>query len=262
MKKIFTLIAMALVAAGANAQEAEAFIPEMKTYTALEEASTTNCKVQFGDDTYNAAAAKSHKAYIKSVGLSTPNAEEGKDRYVLVSGKNNPHDNVPYKKPDGSTAAGSSYSLDKKNVPAKGCYYMVTPSKPGKMLVGVVLNADKAFYVVKKSTGEALATSEVTMTNDSDEGTALDYGSDYKVTDKLVGTVGFDVEANETYYVFCNGSKLGFFGYVFTPGGSDGISTVKATQAENGAIYNLAGQKVAEGYKGVVIQNGVKRIQK
>ena len=74
-------------------------------------------------------------------------------------------------------------------------------------------------------------------------------------------TVGFDVEANETYYVFCNGSKLGFFGYVFTPGGSDGISTVKATQAENGAIYNLAGQKVAEGYKGVVIQNGRKVVK-
>ena len=50
MKKIFTLIAMALVAAGANAQEAEAFIPEMKTYTALAEASTTNCKVQSGGD--------------------------------------------------------------------------------------------------------------------------------------------------------------------------------------------------------------------
>lgn len=262
MKKIFTLIAMALVAAGANAQEAEAFIPEMKTYTALEEASTTNCKVQFGDDTYNAAAAKSHKAYIKSVGLSTPNAEEGKDRYVFVSGKNNPHDNVPYEKPDGSgTAAGSSYSLDKKNVPAKGCYYMVTPSKPGKMLVGIVLNADKAFYVVKKSTGEALATSEVTLTADGDEGTTVEYGSDYKVAEKLTGTAGFDVEANETYYVFCNGSKLGFFGYVFTPGGSDGISTVKATQAENGAIYNLAGQKVAEGYKGVVIQNGRKVVK-
>jgi hypothetical protein len=42
-----------------------------------------------------------------------------------------------------------------------------------------------------------------------------------------------------------------------------GISTVKnETINLNAPAYNLAGQKVAEGYKGVVIQNGVKRIQK
>ena len=41
-----------------------------------------------------------------------------------------------------------------------------------------------------------------------------------------------------------------------------GINTVKAVEAENGAAYNLAGQKVADGFKGVVIKNGKKMIQK
>ena len=261
MKKIFTLISVALMAMSVNAQDAEIFIPAMKTYTALEEATTANCKVQFGDDTYGDAAAKSHNAYIKSVGLSTPDVEEGKDRYVLVSGKNNPNDNIPYEKPDGTTATGSSYSPDKKNVPAKGCYYMITPSKPGKMLVGIVLNANKSFYVVKKSTSEALATSAVTLTADGEEGTQVEYNDTYQVTDKLTGTAGFDVEANETYYVFCNGSKLGFFGYVFTPGTDTAIKNVDAAP-ENSEAYNLAGQKVSKNFKGIMIQNGKKVVIK
>lgn len=42
-----------------------------------------------------------------------------------------------------------------------------------------------------------------------------------------------------------------------------GIKNVKSETIDlNAPMYNLAGQKVAEGYKGVVIQNGVKRIQK
>ena len=41
-----------------------------------------------------------------------------------------------------------------------------------------------------------------------------------------------------------------------------GIAAVKADKKFDGAIYNLAGQKVNANYKGVVIQNGKKFIQK
>ena len=44
-------------------------------------------------------------------------------------------------------------------------------------------------------------------------------------------------------------------------GGTSGINTVK-TQVENNVIYNLAGQKVDENYKGIVIKNGKKYFQK
>jgi hypothetical protein len=41
-----------------------------------------------------------------------------------------------------------------------------------------------------------------------------------------------------------------------------GIKTVKTAKAGNGLIYNLAGQRVDDSYKGLVIKNGQKMIQK
>ena len=44
---------------------------------------------------------------------------------------------------------------------------------------------------------------------------------------------------------------------------STGISTpVTMRASDNGAIYNLAGQKVDSTYKGVVIKNGKKMLQR
>lgn len=47
-----------------------------------------------------------------------------------------------------------------------------------------------------------------------------------------------------------------------TPVGTEGITTVNAANEQNGAIYNIAGQKVNEGYKGLIIKNGQKVIKK
>ena len=49
----------------------------------------------------------------------------------------------------------------------------------------------------------------------------------------------------------------------FTPlaNGIAGV-TVKAEKAADNRIFNLAGQQVSKDYKGVVIQNGVKKLQK
>ena len=44
--------------------------------------------------------------------------------------------------------------------------------------------------------------------------------------------------------------------------GSTGISIVKAQKTQNNVIYNLAGQKVGNDYKGIVIMNGKKFMQK
>jgi hypothetical protein len=41
-----------------------------------------------------------------------------------------------------------------------------------------------------------------------------------------------------------------------------GIAGVKAAVKADGAIYNLAGQKVGKDYKGLVIMNGKKFVQK
>jgi hypothetical protein len=45
-------------------------------------------------------------------------------------------------------------------------------------------------------------------------------------------------------------------------GGATGIAPVKTVKAQSSAIYNLAGQRVDANYKGVVIMNGKKMIQK
>lgn len=45
------------------------------------------------------------------------------------------------------------------------------------------------------------------------------------------------------------------------PGSSTGISNITTSAADNAPAYNLAGQKVGKGYKGVVIKAGKKMIQ-
>ena len=51
-------------------------------------------------------------------------------------------------------------------------------------------------------------------------------------------------------------------GYIYSiKSGTTGISTAKVEQ-KNGAIYNVAGQMVTSSYKGLVIKNGKKMIQK
>ena len=45
--------------------------------------------------------------------------------------------------------------------------------------------------------------------------------------------------------------------------GADGIQAIKsAVIDQNGAIYNLAGQKVSNDFKGLVIKNGKKFVVK
>ena len=123
-----------------------------------------------------------------------------------------------------------------------GTVYVFQPAIAGNITVAVVLNADKAFYI-------------------EEDGTDMAGYEGIKVDEKYYGTYTFDVKAGSTYKVWCDGSKLGFYGFEFKEGSSAGINTVKST-SENGVRYNLSGQKVAEGYKGVVIMNGCKMIQK
>lgn len=69
-------------------------------------------------------------------------------------------------------------------------------------------------------------------------------------------------DANGNKYKYANGtSDYGYdnnYKVTFTPGvDPDGISLVSASK-ENGATYNLAGQRVRKDYKGIVITNGRK----
>ena len=77
---------------------------------------------------------------------------------------------------------------------------------------------------------------------------------------------GWSVNAEGAHLLFQNGDFLGTTIVksikIIDLDGTTGIEAVKANQLANGAIFNLAGQKVNANYKGVVIQNGKKFIQK
>ena len=89
------------------------------------------------------------------------------------------------------------------------------------------------------------------------EGTISDAMSQYGAVMSGMQTVAFNLNKDKTLennYYFDNISwKLVT---------EDGIESMVAEKAFNGAIYNLAGQKVDANYKGVVIKNGKKMMQK
>lgn len=294
MKKIFTLIAVAMMAVGAQAQEKLLFV-NGGTYIDNQELTTENTKLVLGTDIKKATKwdnkAASHKAYLEDFSQIVPvkNEETGenedKPRIVYIVGGNNPKDDTA-NKGGGFNGAGEIGKL-----PQSGTYFMITPSVDGTIKAGIILNADKEFFIVD-ATGATLTEDEFltvvnadaniphdkyVITADGDEGVVLNYTDEaptegnglydggkggVKVAEKTQGTVQFDAQANHTYYIFCTGSKLSFFGYTFTTGGNSGIKTVNSVAANSDVTFNLAGQKVADGFKGLVIKNGKKMVVK
>ena len=123
-----------------------------------------------------------------------------------------------------------------------GTIYVFKPAIAGKLTVAVVLNAGKAFHI-------------------SEDGTDMEGYAGITVDPKYYGTYSVNVKAGSTYMVWCDGSKLGFYGFEFTTG--SGIEAVKGVKAAfKGATYNVAGQQVDAAAKGLVIKDGKKIINK
>ena len=77
-----------------------------------------------------------------------------------------------------------------------------------------------------------------------------------KVPADAAGSKNFKMSRNKA------GTNVFLTKLVITRGGASGISDVKVVRVADGAIYNLAGQKVGKDYKGIVIMNGKKFMQK
>lgn len=88
--------------------------------------------------------------------------------------------------------------------PGDATTYYFYPKQDGVLRVGVVLNADKAFYI------KDLGTEQTAI-----EGTSLKGYDGEKLISKYYGTYDFDVQANHVYAVYAEGSKLGFYGCEF-----------------------------------------------
>ncbi|MDE6393753.1 MAG: hypothetical protein K2K77_00290 [Duncaniella sp.] len=77
-----------------------------------------------------------------------------------------------------------------------GTAYELKPALDGTITVGVILNANKSFYVIQ-------------------DGTALPAYDGLRVDEKAYTTYSFDVTGGKTYIVYCAGSKLGFYGFTY-----------------------------------------------
>ena len=104
------------------------------------------------------------------------------------------------------------------------------------------------------------------LPTDLKTGTTTADGTQYGFTSKF-GTPAFaqvkpgqDIPAKKGYIVLSGASAAKYsicFGDEAT-----GIHTIEAASAANGAMYNLAGQRVDKAYKGIVIVNGKKYLNK
>lgn len=78
----------------------------------------------------------------------------------------------------------------------------------------------------------------------------------------VLGYLTFSAKANKNYYLFNPKSQIGLYGFSFVPGGEVAIRNLEVAPAFSDRIYNLQGQVVGADYKGIVIKNGRKYIQK
>ena len=230
MKKIFTLIAGALLATGAQAQGTWAVTDAI--------GSATNTVVYNSDKELSAPAIDAANSEgglvitsVDGIKMTFPyssalnnkwhvydqSTDEGDATYrglltdasilgttYVACGMENP-----------KSSAGKNYSAgNKATLPAKGTYYLFETTADGTLEVAIKLNNGKSLYIADEDgtcyTGDAkltdIAGSEVTLS------------SSYQTSAKTVGLVSFAVQKDHTYYVFCSGSKLGFFGFRFTKG--------------------------------------------
>lgn len=323
MKKIFTLVSIALLAISANAQEtytavtADGLATEFSSVIDAATSKATN--VTDGKSVINISTAN---VTLEAVGGTTPatlgsgsdiNADgtvnswnditwasknQGDISFYYVAGTGNPYTKLEAEEitTDGVAtgvyrAKYITYLADGSNgLPITGLYYKFTPKAAGTMKVGIWSNkGNRNTYVVDESTKLPIAyTAEgyVNGQNDtegkkkylsSDEIKAIHTSMKVDATtgvdaapyviaggnQPFWGYVSFQVEANKSYLVFQDTSQIGFQGFSFTAGEASGISTVSMQTAVNSQVrYNLSGQQVDNTYKGMVIMNGQKFINR
>lgn len=107
---------------------------------------------------------------------------------------------------------------------------------------------------------------DATFATDLQTGATTADGTQYGFTTKF-GTPAFakvqsgqDIPAKKGYIVL-SGASAAKYSICFDDEAT-GIHTIEATSAANAAMYNLAGQRVDKAYKGIVIVNGKKYLNK
>jgi hypothetical protein len=150
----------------------------------------------------------------------------GNATYVAaLGGNNNPKD-------DG----GGAFSSTAK-VPTTGTFYKFAFTTSGVLDVALIINASKTTYFLENAVGLA------------------NYNG-FKVDAKTYASYSIPVTAGSAYHFFCEGSKMGIMGFVFTPltdikkintltnliYSNNGTLFIKSVKAGNASVYDLTGK--------------------
>lgn len=180
-----------------------------------------------------------------------------------------------------------------KQMPLKGLYYEFETKAAGELLIGIRMNRETdQLYVFTKddfaqlptsalsiegfvnnntvvwgTNEKAMSTITMTSNHNYDHGKAdiaEDYIEGFPTSKAVFGYLKLNVEANKTYVMLSPKAQPAIFGFQFTAGGDTGVETIKTEKVwnANAPMYNLSGQQVDKSYKGIVIQNGRKFVNK
>lgn len=157
----------------------------------------------------------------------------------------------------GLTAYTLTVDETNKTVTAK-TFTGVVPAGGAVLVKG---DASKA-YTLTPATTEGDATFATDLKTGATKADGTQYGFTTKFDTPAFAQVqlGQDIPAKKGYIVL-NGAPAAKYAINFD-GEATGIHTIEAASAANGAMYNLAGQRVDKSYKGIVIVNGKKYLNK
>lgn len=190
-----------------------------------------------------------------------------------------------YYQPDGSAGLPSKY----------GVYYQVTAKTAGTMKFLIWNNKNnRSVFIADGTTGVALdptkgevkysgyVNSKDELIDPADESKGkkmtffetMELGSNPYFPQETIASnqaawvyLTFEMEAGKTYWIFNHNTQLGFGGFTFTPGGTTGIENIivekpVVEKKYDNRMFNLQGVQVDKNYKGVVIMNGKRFLQR
>lgn len=126
----------------------------------------------------------------------------------------------------------------------------------------LVKGTPKTQYTLTPATTEGDATFATALLTGATTADGTQYGFTSKSGTPAFAQVvsGQDIPAKKGYIVL-KGASAAKYSICFDDEAT-GIQTIEAASAANGAMYNLAGQRVDKAYKGIVIVNGKKYLNK
>ena len=323
MKKIFTLVSVALCAMSLNAQEVWK-AADYNLENVVQGEATSNIYGGGTADAPDTSKPTTLKTFIITAetesmtmtAFSTPNGVkegdkepvawelkgkvDGNDALIVdgcnpkfaqyLMGQGNPE--ISHWEFDEETDNGTAHRVygtywePGMDMPQKGLYYRFSPKKSGTLKVAIYGNKNQnPTYIVDADTKQPLAPSTIDVsifyqnTGFAFKGSVDTGDAEYMNTGKMpddyvlqhtngitqnrpvLGYVSFPVEAGKYYHMFNTKSQIGIYGFEFTAGAT-GISDITANKANaNAPIYNLAGQRVNDNAKGILIQNGKKFVK-